>query len=108
MVFSKSRGMVAVDLGSGQVKMLVLENGSASPRIGALGIEPLQPDAIVGGDVSVKPYLLGKQSPCPRCEYRSVCRFDVTLNGYNVMRGINRSELLQVGATHASSVRDDE
>ena len=51
MVFGKSRGMVAVDLGSGQVKMLVLENGSASPRIGALGIERLQPDAIVGGDI---------------------------------------------------------
>ena len=51
MVFGKSRGMVAVDLGSGQVKMLVLENGSTSPRIGALGIERLQPDAIVGGDI---------------------------------------------------------
>jgi type IV pilus assembly protein PilM len=51
MKFGKSRGTVAVDLGSGQVKMLVLENGSASPRIAALGIEPLQADAIVGGDI---------------------------------------------------------
>ncbi|HUF90408.1 MAG TPA: type IV pilus assembly protein PilM [Gemmatimonadota bacterium] len=51
MVFGKSRGTVAVDLGSGQVKMLVLESGSVAPRIGALGIERLQPDAIVGGDV---------------------------------------------------------
>jgi len=51
MVFGKSRGTVAVDLGSGQVKMLVLENGSVAPKIVALGIERLQPDAIVGGDV---------------------------------------------------------
>ena len=51
MVFGKSRGTVAVDLGSGQVKMLVLENGSATPKISALGIERLQPDAIVGGDI---------------------------------------------------------
>jgi len=51
MMFGKSRGTVAVDLGSGQVKMLVLENGAASPRIAALGIERLQPDAIVGGDI---------------------------------------------------------
>lgn len=51
MAFGKSRGTVAVDLGSGQVKMLVLENGSATPKIGSLGIERLQPDAIVGGDV---------------------------------------------------------
>ena len=51
MAFGKSRGTVAVDLGSGQVKMLVLENGSATPRIGALGIERLPADAIVGGDI---------------------------------------------------------
>jgi type IV pilus assembly protein PilM len=51
MRFGKSRGTVAVDLGSGQVKMLVLENGGVTPRIAALGIERLQPDAIVGGDI---------------------------------------------------------
>lgn len=51
MGFGKSRGMVAVDLGSDQVKMLVLENGGVTPRIGSLGIERLQPDTIVGGDV---------------------------------------------------------
>ncbi|HJR53130.1 MAG TPA: type IV pilus assembly protein PilM, partial [Gemmatimonadota bacterium] len=41
----------AIDLGSGQVKMLTLENGSGTPRIGALGIERLQHDAIVGGEI---------------------------------------------------------
>ena len=51
MKFGKSRGTVAVDLGSGQVKMLVLENGSGPPRIAAIGIERLQADAIVGGDI---------------------------------------------------------
>ena len=50
-MFGKSRGTVAIDLGSGQVKMLTLENGSGAPRIGALGIERLQHDAIVGGEI---------------------------------------------------------
>jgi type IV pilus assembly protein PilM len=50
-MLGKSRGTVAIDLGSGQVKMLTLENGSGTPRIGALGIERLQPDAIVGGEI---------------------------------------------------------
>ena len=50
-MFGKSRGTVAIDLGSGQVKMLTLENGSGTPRIGALGIERLQHDAIVGGEI---------------------------------------------------------
>ena len=50
-MFGKSRGTVAIDLGSGQVKMLTLENGSGTPRIGALGIERLQHDAIVDGEI---------------------------------------------------------
>ena len=50
-MFGKSRGTVAIDLGSGQVKMLTLEHGSGTPRIGALGIERLQHDAIVGGEI---------------------------------------------------------
>jgi type IV pilus assembly protein PilM len=50
-MFGKARGTVAIDLGSGQVKMLTLENGSGTPRIGALGIERLQHDAIVGGEI---------------------------------------------------------
>ncbi|HET6637310.1 MAG TPA: type IV pilus assembly protein PilM [Gemmatimonadota bacterium] len=50
-MFGKARGTVAIDLGSGQVKMLTLENGSGTPRIGALGIERLHHDAIVGGEI---------------------------------------------------------
>lgn len=33
-------------------------------------------DEWLSGDVSVAPARLGKQSPCPRCPYRSVCRFE--------------------------------
>ena len=51
MKLGKARGTVAVDLGSGQVKMLVLENGSGTPRVAAVGVERLQPDAIVGGEI---------------------------------------------------------
>jgi type IV pilus assembly protein PilM len=50
-MFGKSRGTVAIDLGSGQVKMLTLDDGSGTPRISALGIERLQHEAIVGGEI---------------------------------------------------------
>lgn len=51
-------------------------------------------DAMAGGDVAVSPYRLGKSSPCPRCSYKSVCRFDVTTNEYHYMQGIGRGDLL--------------
>lgn len=51
-------------------------------------------DAIVTGDIRPRPYRLGRKSPCAQCGYRSLCRFDVTLNGYNIIGGISRDELL--------------
>jgi ATP-dependent helicase/nuclease subunit B len=51
-------------------------------------------DAMAGGDVNVAPYRLGKTSPCPRCAYRSVCRFDAAINGYHHLQGIGREEWL--------------
>jgi ATP-dependent helicase/nuclease subunit B len=51
-------------------------------------------DAIIGGDIRPRPYRLGKTSPCGQCGYRSLCRFDTTLNGYNIIGGISRVELL--------------
>ncbi|MDX1622720.1 MAG: type IV pilus assembly protein PilM [Gemmatimonadota bacterium] len=49
-LFGRSRNPLAVDLGSGQIKVISIEPGDP-PRLAALGIEPLEPDTIVGGEV---------------------------------------------------------
>jgi len=51
MVFGRSRSSLAVDIGSGLIKMVVLDTGKDRPRIVSLGVEPMPPDAIVGGEV---------------------------------------------------------
>ena len=52
-------------------------------------------DQMAAGEIGVRPYRLGKTSPCAQCGFRAVCRFDVALNGYNILQGIGRDELLK-------------
>jgi type IV pilus assembly protein PilM len=47
----RARGNLAVDIGSGQIKMVAVEGAAERPKIAAVGIEPLPTDAIVGGEV---------------------------------------------------------
>lgn len=51
MKLRRARGTLAVDIGSGQIKMVSIEAAGERPRIAALAIEPLPTDAIVGGEV---------------------------------------------------------
>jgi ATP-dependent helicase/nuclease subunit B len=51
-------------------------------------------DRILGGDISVAPYRISQISPCPNCEYRSVCRFDVAVNSYRPLDSIKREDVL--------------
>jgi type IV pilus assembly protein PilM len=51
MKLRRSRDSLAVDVGSGQIKMLAVTRAGERSRIAALGIEPLPTDAIVGGEV---------------------------------------------------------
>src|SRR5687767_10980647 len=51
MKLRRSRGSLAVDIGSGQIKMLAVERGGDRPKIAAVAIESLPTDAIVGGEV---------------------------------------------------------
>ena len=51
-------------------------------------------DRVVDGDVSVRPYLLGRQSPCSRCAYRTVCRFEPGVNPYRVLVPLRREDVL--------------
>jgi ATP-dependent helicase/nuclease subunit B len=51
-------------------------------------------DQILSGKVDVKPYRMGKATPCPRCEYRSVCRFEPGPGAYRHLTPAARQEAL--------------
>jgi ATP-dependent helicase/nuclease subunit B len=59
-------------------------------------------DQIMQGDVRVAPYRIGITSPCPRCEYRSVCRFEPARDGYRTLTRIDRAEVIK----HAMKLGD--
>jgi len=52
-------------------------------------------DGILSGQVEVSPYQLARRSPCPRCEFRSVCRFETTVNRYRILEPMSRSQVLE-------------
>ena len=54
-------------------------------------------DGILSGKVDIAPYRLNDASPCSRCDYRSVCRFDPAINRYNVLNTISRDEVISKG-----------
>ena len=58
-------------------------------RIGELG------DQIIAGQAAVTPYRINRKTPCPTCEFRAVCRFDVAVNHYTILPGMKRDEVLQ-------------
>jgi ATP-dependent helicase/nuclease subunit B len=51
-------------------------------------------DRMIEGVIEVKPYRVGKETPCSNCEYRSVCRFDAAINSYLMLAPMKRSEVL--------------
>jgi ATP-dependent helicase/nuclease subunit B len=51
-------------------------------------------DEILDGDVSVRPYRMGKITPCAHCEFRSFCRFDPAINSYHHLKKMKREEVL--------------
>jgi ATP-dependent helicase/nuclease subunit B len=50
---------------------------------------------ILAGTISVKPYRLAKQTPCSRCEYQDLCRFDPAAPDYDHLELIDRQEMLK-------------
>ncbi len=52
-------------------------------------------DDLMSGNVSVTPYRLGNVTPCPRCEFRSVCRFEVGINRYHKLEVMKRSAVME-------------
>lgn len=51
-------------------------------------------DRILQGEIAVWPYMMGRITPCPRCEYRSVCRFEVPVNRYRVLESPPKAQVL--------------
>lgn len=37
-------------------------------------------DEMIAGNINVTPYRMGKESPCPHCNFRAVCRLDYAFN----------------------------
>jgi ATP-dependent helicase/nuclease subunit B len=71
--------------------------GHVRARIGNLA------DRILGGDVSITPFKLGTSSPCPRCEFKGVCRFEPSVNRYHHLTPLGREEALRRMAEGATA-----
>ena len=53
-------------------------------------------DQIIGGDVGVSPYLIGKETPCQRCDLHRVCRIDRSVNAYRSLPVMARTEAIDL------------
>ena len=51
-----------------------------------------QLDHLLCGDIRILPYLIGGNTPCSTCDYRSVCRFEYPLNSYRIFEGTAERE----------------
>jgi ATP-dependent helicase/DNAse subunit B len=39
--------------------------------------------------------MIGRQPPCPHCDFRSVCRFEPGVNSYRMLNAMKREEVLK-------------
>jgi ATP-dependent helicase/nuclease subunit B len=52
-------------------------------------------EQITSGKITAEPYRLGGVSPCSRCDYKPVCRFDWQINDYNLLASVNKQQVLE-------------
>ena len=52
-------------------------------------------DRVMSGDVAVAPYYMNQETPCPRCEYRCVCRFEPSTGRYRHLSPMGREGVLE-------------
>jgi len=50
---------------------------------------------MVSGCIEILPYKLRKESPCSYCEYKSVCRHDWQVDGYNYLESKDKKEFFE-------------
>jgi ATP-dependent helicase/nuclease subunit B len=60
-------------------------------------------DRLIRGDIDVKPFRIGNESPCADCSYRSVCRFDPTMDRYRHFDHLSRSQALEAATAEGSA-----
>jgi ATP-dependent helicase/nuclease subunit B len=58
---------------------------------------------LIGGSIVVQPYRMGLETPCARCEYRSVCRFDPAINHYLHLPAMKRADVLEMVTTKGAA-----
>jgi ATP-dependent helicase/nuclease subunit B len=51
-------------------------------------------DEIIGGRIDIRPYRIGTETPCPRCEFRALCRLEPAPGCYDDLKPIARPEML--------------
>jgi ATP-dependent helicase/nuclease subunit B len=49
---------------------------------------------IVAGEIGVRPYRYDRESPCGKCEYAAVCRFDFRTDSYRDLAAYGKEEAL--------------
>lgn len=52
-------------------------------------------DEIMEGRIEPMPYRINRSTPCGRCPYLSVCRFDPMINRPNILSPVKRAEFLE-------------
>jgi ATP-dependent helicase/nuclease subunit B len=63
-------------------------------------------DGVMSGEVGVTPYRLNQETPCPRCGYRSVCRFDAAINRYHNLPPLSKEQVLDTVAEAGEAAGD--
>lgn len=62
--------------------------GHVERRIGELA------DAIIDGEIGIRPYRLNRVMPCSFCPHKPVCRYEIETQPFRKLDGMNRSDAL--------------
>ncbi len=52
-------------------------------------------DEIMSGRIDIRPYRMGLDTPCPRCEFRALCRLEPSPGCYDDLEPMKRDQMLQ-------------
>ena len=52
-------------------------------------------DQLLGGHIEISPYNMRKNTPCPYCAFRPLCRFDPSMNKYTHLTVLSRADVLK-------------
>ncbi len=61
---------------------------------------------ISSGLIEARPYRMGNKSPCGRCDYKALCRFDWQINAYRRLEQLDKQDALGVIGAGNAGKRD--